>query len=415
LSRAKAAYRLNYSVEITNLTDSAVTLPNGIRLVVGPGLGESPVKGFGIAETLYSFVEPVAATTDNVERFHLIEPGDSAPYPPEDNNEKLEWFGLHSRYFALLIAPRGNQLSPALHFHISEDASDTDSIPPRFMPELAIDLGIQELGPGESVLQEFLVFSGPKSASALQTGGGSFGDLLFSGLWQWMRGLSIALLWVLDALHWLIPSWGITIILLAILVRILLYPVATKALVSQKAFAEVQKKIQPEMHDIKQGYSGGEQSEMILELYERHGVSPLAGLKPLLIVLIQIPIFVALFHALGQAYELKDASFLWIDTLAEPDRLFSFGMDLPFFGSYFNVLPVIMAVTTLLTIKFSPAPTAEQSSGRGRNIFYILMAFGFFALFYPFPSGMVLYWTMANMLHLLQQVLVETNKTTRKQ
>jgi len=206
-----------------------------------------------------------------------------------------------------------------------------------------------------------------------------------------------------------IPSWGLAIILLAVLVRVLVHPIARNAMRAQKNFARVQEVMRPEMDEIRRNYKGGEQSERILQLYEKHKISPLAGLKPLLIVLIQIPIFVALFHLLGQVFELRDASFLWMKTLAEPDRLFSWGVDLPFFGTHFNLLPVLMAVTTMLSIKLAPAPASDQQSAFRQNIMMVLITIGFFLLFYPFPSGMVLYWTMANLLHLAHGLVTNRN------
>ena len=105
-------------------------------------------------------------------------------------------------------------------------------------------------------------------------------------------------------------------------------------------------------------------------------------------------------------FELRDASFLWIATLAEPDRLFALGFDIPVLGSYFNLLPVLMAVSTLAAIGLS-SPPAEDTKGKGRRTWMlVLMAFAFFVLFYPFPAGMVLYWTMANVLHIMQQGVV---------
>jgi YidC/Oxa1 family membrane protein insertase len=133
----------------------------------------------------------------------------------------------------------------------------------------------------------------------------------------------------------------------------------------------------------------------------------LAGLKPLLIVLIQLPIFVALYHLLGQHFELRDQPFLWMPSLAEPDQLFSFGFDVPFFGSYFNLLPAFMALTTLLTIKLSPAPAADDKAAWKQNLMLAGLAIGFFVLFYTFPSGMVLYWTAANVLHLLHAAVTK--------
>jgi YidC/Oxa1 family membrane protein insertase len=194
--------------------------------------------------------------------------------------------------------------------------------------------------------------------------------------------------------------------MLAVCVRVLVYPVAQRSLKSQQKFMAVQKAMRPALLEIKKNYKGGEQSERILQLYEQHDVSPLAGLKPLLMVMVQLPIFVALFNVLGQVFELRDASFLWISTLAEPDMLFALGFDVPVLGGYFNLLPVLMAVSTLAAIGLSSPPAEDAGGERRRTWMLVLMAFAFFVLFYPFPSGLVLYWTMANLLHIMQQGVV---------
>ena len=321
------------------------------------------------------------------------------------------WYGLHSRYFALLLQPAAPGANAPAKLGFQYPAPDSpNGLPKRYLPLLWADLGIDQLDSGQTAERTFHVFSGPKTTAALKSEHADFSGLLFSGLWRWMALLCLGLLWLLNTIHAFIPSWGASIIVLAVLVRMAMYPLARRALSSQKAFADVQKKIQPEMRRIKAAYKGGEQSERILKLYEHHGVSPLAGLKPLLIVLVQLPIFIALFHVLGQAFELMNAPFLWIETLSAPDRTFHLGVNLPYFGQYFNVLPVLMAATTLLTIKMSPAPAADKSSGTRQNIFLAVVAIGFFLLFYSFPSGMVLYWTMANVLHLLQQRFGLKNK-----
>jgi YidC/Oxa1 family membrane protein insertase len=178
-------------------------------------------------------------------------------------------------------------------------------------------------------------------------------------------------LWILKAIHAVIPSWGVSILMLALLVRVLIYPLARKMMADQQKFANVQLLIGPEIKKIKKKYRGEEQSEKILGLYKKHGVSPFTGMKPLVIVVIQLPVFIALFHALGQAAELQDASFLWINTLGLPDQLFSFGQDLPLLGAYFNLLPFLMAFSTLLTIALSPMPGQN-------NIFLAIMAVVFF-------------------------------------
>ena len=398
-------FRLDVVIEIINLSDSQLILDVPIQLTVGPGLGEQFVEGLGFAEKLYSFVQPLALIDQEVRFF------DDDEFPsPERNIVKgdIEWGGLQSRYFALLIKPE--KIKGADFVFQTVSAPEKNHLPSRYFPVAGFNIPIKSLEANATQVFRYSVFAGPKSRFALRSETAAYTEILFSGLWQWMRALSFGLLFALETIHKMVPSWGLSIILLAIFVRILMYPIARRALMSQAAFVEVQKKIQPELALIKREYRGEEQSERILNLYKAHNVSPLAGLKPLLIVAIQIPIFVALFHVLGQAYELRDANFLWIATLAEPDKLFSFGFDLPIIGSNFNLLPFLMAITTLLTIKLSPAPAADESSQRRNVFFQVLMTLGFLLLFYPFPAGMVLYWTMANVLHLLQQFVVESYK-----
>jgi YidC/Oxa1 family membrane protein insertase len=175
---------------------------------------------------------------------------------------------------------------------------------------------------------------------------------------------------------------------------------------SQLKFVAAQKEMLPELKEIKHNYKGGEQSERILQLYKTHQVSPFAGLKPLGIVLIQLPILIALFQVLATAEELRDTRFLWIDSLAQPDKLFSFGFNIPLLGSNFNLLPFLMAGFTLLSFKLAPAPTAEKKEQGLQNLFLIAMTLMFFFLFYTFPSGMVLYWTFANVFHIGQYQLM---------
>jgi len=404
LRQSETAYRLELSIELSRLGNSRLPASNvaPLRLLLGPGLGERPMEGLGIATSLYSYVEPVIRIGDSTERIELSEPGQSPTVPLRAATGET-WFGLNSRYFAILLEPASETGINEVEFRLAV-SPHPERLPDRYLPSLAVDLEVPQLSPGESARWQFEIFSGPKSRAALAGGpdASDYTGVLFHNLWRWMRGLSFGLLRVLEWLYAIAHSWGIAICLLAVLVRILLYPFARWALSSQQKFSDVQRRIQPEMARIKAKYKGGKQSERILKLYEKHGVSPLAGLKPLLIVLIQIPVFVALFHVLGQAFELRQASFLWMESLSEPDRLFAFGAELPFFGAYFNLLPVLMAISTLITIKLSPAPASSDADSRRQNIFLGLMALTFFLLFYPFPSGMVLYWTIANALHIVQ-------------
>ncbi len=222
-----------------------------------------------------------------------------------------------------------------------------------------------------------------------------------------MQYLCIGLLYLLQQLNHVLSNWGLSIISLALCVRILLYPLSKRAMESQRKYVAMQKLLAPEIAQIKKSYKGAEQSEQILALYKKNNISPFASLKPLLILLIQLPIFIALYHVLKSVPELQTASFLWIKSLGEPDRLFDFGFNLPILGRYFNALPFIMTVTTLLTMKISPAPATDRNAAIIQNLFMFAMAATFLILFYNFPSGIVLYWTMANAFMLLQNLMMK--------
>ena len=393
-SLSESPWRIGLELGLTAVDDALQPEDVELYLGVGPGIGETPIEGFGIATGMYSFTEVVFSDAGDVGRERLREEDQQWHWHAGDD-ALLQWAGLHSRYFALLVVVPPDTVSRLQGFADNV----TSALPSEFQTRLQLGLEFGQIAPGASRTLQFTVFGGPKSHAALTAGEPELGDILFAGLWNWMRWLTLGILFVLAGIYSVVPSWGLAIILLAVVVRLLVHPVARNAMRAQKAFAATQANMKPAMDEIRRKYKGGEQSERILQLYEKHGVSPLAGLKPLLIVLIQIPVFVALFHLLGQAYDLRNASFLWMETLAEPDRLFSWGADLPFFGTHFNLLPVVMALTTMLSIKLAPAPEGQQKPGWRRYTGPVLITLGFFLLFYPFPSGMVLYWTMANILH----------------
>lgn len=390
-------WQAEFSIAVDWLGDSAAK--NDIWLDVGPGIGETPVSGLGAAQSIYSFTEIVYRGAERVNRVRLGQEGLST-----EVIEGSDWFGLQSRYFAFILAPMGGG-STVMNWQGSTPiASDLHMHNPSFETSLRVFLPFSGEGNESTSL---VVYGGGKSFNALRAAQPELTDLLFSGLWNWMRGLTIGLLYVLVAIYGVVSNWGVAIIVLAIFVRLLVHPLAKRALAAQKRFVSLQELIQPELTDIKKNYKGGEQSERILQLYEQHNTSPFAGLKPLLIVMLQIPIFIALYHLLGELFELRSEPFLWMKTLAEPDQLFSFGVEVPFFGSYFNFLPALMSLTTIASIKFSPSPAADAKSSLQQNIMLILMVFAFFVLFYSFPSGMVLYWTIANVLQLAHHKYVQ--------
>lgn len=393
LDRARP-WQANYSVWLS--ARNSAPIEAFLWVNIGPGLGEEPAQDLGAAQSLYSFTEGVVGGGDDVTRLSAPPSVTSAEYQAQS-----DWFGLQTRYYAFVVAPTPKVDAWELTAPVSPMWYRAH---PEF--EQIMRVKLPKLAENQDTIQ-IQIFGGGKSYSVLKAAEPSLHELLFSNLWRWMRALTIGLMFVLEALCVLVGNWGLAILLLAVLVRLLIYPVAKRTMAAQRKFVELQKKIQPELQAIKQQYRGGEQGEAILQLYEKHNASPLAGLKPLLTVLLQLPIFVAIYHLLGQHFELRDQPFLWMPSLAEPDQLFSFGFDVPFFGSYFNLLPAFMVLTTLLTIKLSPAPAADDKAAWKQNLMLAGLAIVFFVLFYTFPSGMVLYWTAANVLYLLHAAVTK--------
>lgn len=381
----------SYEVELSyELVPKKQLKDTKLFLSLGPGIGEEPIEGLGISEKSYSFTELIYKTYhiktkrfDNEDEVFLIK---------EDKN--LQWVGLHSRYFLFLLKPKENFSD--IKFSTNKINNKTNI---SLDSSLKINLLFTDLKKNEKYKSSFKLFAGPKTQSDLSSVG--LEEILFQSSWNWMRYIILGIMFVLYWINDFVFNWGISIILLSILVRIVIHPIAKKSLQSQKDFSKIQKIIQPQIREIKKKFKGGEQSERILNIYEKHNISPLASFKPLLGLAIQIPIFIALFHLLGQTFELKEANFLWIESLSEPDKFLFIGKEIPFFGNYFNLLPFLMSITNLLSIKLNSTNSGENQIDIKQNIILGVMTLGFFLLFYSFPSGMVLYWTMANVLHLV--------------
>jgi YidC/Oxa1 family membrane protein insertase len=197
-----------------------------------------------------------------------------------------------------------------------------------------------------------------------------------------------------------VQNYGISIIILTILIKILFWPLTHKSYVSMK---EMQK-IQPLMAKIRDRYKDDReqmQREM-MNLYKTYKVNPMGGCLPMLI---QIPVFFALYKILSIAIELRQAPFmLWIDDLSQPDRLFNFPFSIPFMSAPAGipVLTLLMGASMFLQQKMSPPP-GDPAQAKMMMFLPIL----FTVMFINFPSGLVLYWLVNNVISIGQQYRIK--------
>jgi YidC/Oxa1 family membrane protein insertase len=235
----------------------------------------------------------------------------------------------------------------------------------------------------------------------------SLSSIQYSHLWDWLASLSRAVEWSLVKIQSsLAINWGWSIVIFAILLKVLLLPVSLMTVHFQRQVSKNQSILAPQLAEIKSQFDGEQAHERIMAAHKALGVTPFYTLKPMLGSFIQIPILVATFNALGEMPQLAGNPFLWIGDLAYPDVVATLPITIPMFGDKFSLLPFVMTIVTLFsTVIFQNRLAPEIELKRQKRNLYLMSA-AFFILFYPFPAAMVLYWTLANILQTIQQQLI---------
>jgi len=246
--------------------------------------------------------------------------------------------------------------------------------------------------------ERFFFYLGPLEPKELKEVDPLLDDLLYAGLWFWLRWMCLFLHYLLDWIHTLVPSWGAAVVLLSLTVHVLMLPLSRIADRVQQQVHATEARLAPELNRIRQTCRGEELAEKTIALYRREGVSPLYSLKSMLGVAIVIPVFIAAFDMLAENIHLLNTGFLWIRDLAHPDAFWQLPFSIPFFGSDLNLLPFLMTGLSLLASMLHRPPVLSEESRRKQVRNMSLLALAFFALFYTFPAGMVLYWTSNNLI-----------------
>jgi YidC/Oxa1 family membrane protein insertase len=238
----------------------------------------------------------------------------------------------------------------------------------------------------------YTLYIGPKRQALLWDLG--MKDVMEFGMWRWV---CYPMVWVLNLFNSWIPSYGIAIILLTILVRLIFWPLTHKSTISMRRMSE----IQPKIKEIQKKFKDNPQrlQQEMFACYRENKVNPMASCLPMLI---QIPVFIALFTVLRSAVELRYAPFLWIADLSEPEALGANSW-FPWFGGL-NILPILMAVTMALQSALTPSPTMgdDDKAKQQRMMMMVLMPAMMLFMFYSFPSALSLYWTLSQVFSIVQ-------------
>ena len=298
------------------------------------------------------------------------------------NTKQASWVGARTRFWSFLISPIKDNL-------LIDEIDGSES---RFRL-------MSEAGNG---LHQFRLYFGPLNSAELSELDPQLRQLMYSALWDWLRQLCFLIEWIFISLLNLVGNEGIAILLLACVLKIMIFPLNRIAEKWQDDVNSIQSDLQPQIDEIKSMLSGEEANHRIMQLYQDKNVSPFYSVKSLFGFLIQIPIFIAVFDVLGESIYLLEKSFFFIDDLSKPDQWLSLPIVIPFLGSSFNLLPFCMMIISLLSafLYHDRNLSSDLLSNQKRNLYF--MSLLFFILLFTFPSGMVLYWTASNILQLLQ-------------
>jgi YidC/Oxa1 family membrane protein insertase len=238
-------------------------------------------------------------------------------------------------------------------------------------------LPLGQIEPGAQVTQQVLLYAGPQDQDKLAAIAPGLDRTVDYG---WLTVIAAPLFWVLKTLHGWVGNWGVAIILLTVLIKLLFYPLSAT---SYKSMARM-RVLAPKMQRLKEQY-GDDRSRMqqaMMDLYKTEKINPLGGCLP---ILVQIPVFIALYWVLLASFELRQAPFmLWIKDLAAPD---------PYY-----ILPILMGATMIIQTRLNPEPPDPVQAKVMK-----IMPVAFSVFFFFFPAGLVLYWLVNNVLSILQQ------------
>ncbi|MGM0432353.1 MAG: membrane protein insertase YidC [Spirochaetota bacterium] len=218
---------------------------------------------------------------------------------------------------------------------------------------------------------------------------------------SWLGWLESILKWLLRAFYSIVPNYGVAIILLTILIKIVLFPFTKKSFESTAKMAT----LSPQMEEIKAKYKDNpnKMNAEMAQLYKREKVNPMGGCLPMLL---QFPVFIALYGLLNKHFELRGAVFIpgWITDLSLPESIYSLPFSIPFLGSEIRALPILYVISMIFSMKISQSATAGNAQAKSMNkmMIYFMPAMLFFVL-YNAPSGLLLYWFVMNLFTMLQQ------------
>ncbi len=364
------SYLINLEVKVLNNTNSSLQGSPQLQLTNKP-------FSTGSAKTSFLFNGPAIYQDNSLQEIKIKD----LLKAPQTFHGKLSWAAYEGTYFLCGILPR-NTTQNTTRVSVAQEDQVTTTVS-----------GQADIIPaGSSRIYEYGIYFGPKKLSTIKAIGSNLNKAINFG---WFDMLAKPTLYLLNFLNHYIHNYGIAIILVTILFKLVLWPISHKGMKSMKTM----QKIQPKMAKLREKYKDNKEKlnqEMVL-LYKTYKINPLGGCLPMVV---QIPVFFALYRVLLQTIELRHAPFmLWITDLSAPDRL-QIGIDVPYLHGI-PVLTLLMGASMFLQQKMTPT-SADPT--QAKIMLFLPVVFTF--MFLNFASGLVLYWFVNNLLSIGQQYYI---------
>ena len=373
------SYILNYSVQLINRSREIKPLKAlyffGEQRLSDNGGGMHQVSHEG---PVFFFDESLQTeSTDNIENELTV--------------TMMKWLGVEDQYFIGAVAPetpvRNGFFRAGMYFPESQFQARGER---KLSPYFGVALPPTDLKPNLQVESNFKLYYGPKADEELV----KFGYKLEMSHDMTLEVLAGPLLDLLRFIYGLVGNYGVAIIILTIIVRLVLFPLTYKGMKSMKRMQQ----LTPRMKKLQEKYKNNKEklNKEMMDLYRKNKVNPLGGCLPLLL---QIPVFFALYSSLSSAVELRHAPFIfWISDLSQPDGL--------------GITPLLMGVSMYIQQKMTPQ-TAMMDSTQVKIMQMLPFIFTVFS--FTFPSGLTMYWVTSNVLSIAQQQIINRIKTPEMQ
>ncbi|MFM2343622.1 MAG: preprotein translocase, cooperates with SecYEG and SecDFyajC translocon, rane component [Pseudomonadota bacterium] len=333
-------------------------------------------SGDTLQESMFysTFTGPAVYTS--ADKFHKITFSDldkqKASYPTSADNG---WVGMVQHYFATSWIMKEQKNREFYAQNISPN-----------LYRVGFKSNLANLAPNASVSQNIKLFAGPQQERMLEN---TATGLELVKDYGWVTMFAKPLFWLLEKIYQSVQNWGWSIIILTVLLKLVFFPLTAS---SQRSMGKM-KDLQPKIMALKEQYANEPQKmqQEMLAIYRKEKVNPMGGCLPMMV---QIPVFIALYFVLLSSIEMRGAAWLgWIHDLSKPDPLY--------------ILPVFMAVSMFLQMKLNPKPADPMQA---KMMMIVPMVFS--VMFFFFPAGLVLYYVVNNLITILQQYYI--NQTLKK-